>query len=251
MRISGRPCQWRRSPLGASVGRGAMNLIHPLAAFVSLRRSPAAPRQSTSVPRVPLAVLAFLLVWTSAVAYGVLWIWNYKTTPGVASGPPSKWPASSGLRLDGPTLVVTFHPLCTCSQASVSELARLLASVPRRPTVYAVFADVGLRRRDGTASGAIDTSLWERAAAIPGVTTIADPDGGIVKAFGAATSGDVIAYSAAGDLMFHGGLTAARGHEGDSFGRQRLLAVLRGDTPDLRTSPVFGCSLHDTRSDLE
>jgi hypothetical protein len=87
--------------------------------------------------------------------------------------------------------------------------------------------------------------LWRRAAAIPGVIALRDRDGAKAKSFGAETSGDVIAYGNDGRLLFHGGLTAARGHEGDSFGRQRLLAVLRGETPDRRDSPVFGCNLDE------
>jgi hypothetical protein len=156
---------------------------------------------------------------------------------------------------------MALHPLCTCSHATVSELARLLAGVTTRPTVYALFIDLSGRR--DSAPRVRRMPLWERAAAIPGVIPIVDRNGAIAASFGAETSGDVIAYSASGRLLFHGGLTAARGHEGDSFGRQRLLAVLRGDDPDVRTSPVFGCPLNDrtnqvaeqpptgTRSDLE
>ena len=210
-----------------------MGLTDRLAALISSSRATAPPTRGADGPSIYLIV--FVLVWASAVGAGVVWIWDYKMSPGVASGPPASWPESTGLRRSGPTLVMTFHPRCTCSQASVTELARLMASLPQRPTVYALFV----------AARPSVTPLWERAAAIPGVTPIADPDGAIAKAFGAETSGDVIVYSPSGALVFHGGLTAARGHEGDSFGRQRLLAVLRGDTPDRRSSPVFGCPLYD------
>ena len=213
------------------------------------------------VRRIPAQVVVLVAVWAAAVGGGVVWVWNYKTTPGLASGPPAAWPASIQLQPSGPTLVMALHPLCTCSHASVSELARLLAGIEKRPTVYALFIDFS----DGgeRSSRVRHMPLWERAAAIPGVTVVADRGGAIAKAFRAETSGDVIAYSGAGRLLFHGGLTAARGHEGDSFGRQRLLAILRGDAPDSTTSPVFGCPLNDsidqvaerppsgTRSDLQ
>jgi hypothetical protein len=186
------------------------------------------------------ALILVVLAWGAAVVYGSVWIWTYKTTPGTASGPPATWPESAGLPRTGTTLVVALHPLCTCSQATISELARLMASVERRPAVYALFYDYHSGKKRVR-----DSSLWQRAAAIPGVTALADAGGRTASRFGAATSGDVIAYSASGRLLFHGGLTAARGHEGDSFGRQRLLALLRDETPDRNDSPVFGCNLDD------
>ncbi|HKY22068.1 MAG TPA: hypothetical protein VJM31_12705 [Vicinamibacterales bacterium] len=207
-----------------------------------------------SPPRTgrPLSIVHKIIVgvWAVAVFAGMLWIWDYKTIPGRASSPPVAWPESVGLKRSGVTLVMTLHPLCPCSQASVSELARLLGSIQQRPTVYALF--VGLEANDAEATKAArveDASLWQRASAIPGVTAIPDPDGTISRAFAGETSGDVIAYGANGELLYHGGLTAARGHEGDSFGLQRLRAVLRGDTPDLRSSPTFGCPLVDPRKD--
>jgi hypothetical protein len=57
------------------------------------------------------------------------------------------------------------------------------------------------------------------------------------------TSGAVLLYSSDGKLLFQGGITPARGHQGDSFGRQRILALLDGDAPDRRDAPVFGCAL--------
>jgi len=182
-----------------------------------------------------------LSLWIVAVSTSVVWTWHYKTTPGRPSAPPHAWPTSANVRHSGTTLLVALHPLCTCSEATISELARLMASVHDQPTptVYALIYDYHPR------TSIEESSLWRRAAAIPGVIAMRDADGEMARSFGAETSGDVIAYSADGVLLFHGGLTAARGHEGDSFGRQRLLAVLRGNTPDRRDSPVFGCSMNE------
>src|SRR5918996_4610815 len=91
------------------------------------------------VRRMSPGLIFVVLAWAAAVGGGVVWIWNYKTTPGLASGPPATWPASTDFRPSGTTLVMALHPLCTCSHASVSELARLLAGVITRPTVYALF----------------------------------------------------------------------------------------------------------------
>ena len=191
------------------------------------------PRRSFVLPLIVAA-------WTLLVTAAIGWTWHYKTTPGLASTPPAAWPASAELRRSHMTLVVALHPLCTCSEATISELARLVSALDERPTIYALFYDYQPDVRPVST-----TSLWRRAAAIPGLTPLRDRNGAMAKSFGAETSGDVIAYGSDGGLMFHGGVTAARGHEGDSFGRQRLLAVLRGQTPDRRDSPVFGCNLDE------
>jgi hypothetical protein len=59
------------------------------------------------------------------------------------------------------------------------------------------------------------------------------------------TSGAVVLYDAAGKLAFRGGITAARGHEGDSFGRQRIMALLNGAHADRADAPIFGCALEN------
>jgi hypothetical protein len=195
--------------------------------------------------RAPRFVVVLVVLWAASISAAVGWVWHYKTTPGASSQAPDAWPDSTGLRLSGTTLVMTLHPLCTCSQASVTELGRLLSGTSARPTVYALFVDFSPGRTETGVRNVETTSLWHRAASIPGVVPITDPQGSIAKAFGAETSGDVIAYGPDGRLVFHGGLTAARGHEGDSFGRQRLLTLLRGAQPDTAASPVFGCPLHN------
>ena len=72
---------------------------------------------------------------------------------------------------------------------------------------------------------------------------IRDDAGTEAARFRAAASGFVVLYDGDGRLRFAGGLTSSRGHEGDSFGRRRILAVLSGQTPDRDDAPVFGCAL--------
>jgi hypothetical protein len=72
-------------------------------------------------------------------------------------------------------------------------------------------------------------------------------DGGVeARRFGVKTSGTVLLYSALGRLLFHGGITGSRGHEGDNYGITRLAAALRGGAGDTAVpvvSRVFGCAL--------
>ena len=65
------------------------------------------------------------------------------------------------------------------------------------------------------------------------------------SSFAVATSGGVVLYNARGRLLFKGGITAARGHEGDSFGQERIASLLTTGAADRAAAPVFGCALED------
>jgi hypothetical protein len=74
-----------------------------------------------------------------------------------------------------------------------------------------------------------------------------DVEGREARRFCARTSGQALLYDERGRLAFQGGITSARGHEGDSVGKSRLAALLSGGEADGRTSDVFGCGLVDPR----
>jgi hypothetical protein len=88
--------------------------------------------------------------------------------------------------------------------------------------------------------------------AIPGVPSVDDEGGVEAKRFGVATSGHVLLFDRAGRLLFSGGITPARGHEGDSLGRDALIERLAGTRTisGPATSPVFGCPLANPESNL-
>jgi hypothetical protein len=88
-----------------------------------------------------------------------------------------------------------------------------------------------------------DTALRDRAASIPGIRVVTDEAGLEATRFRAAVSGLTLLYDAQGQLRFAGGITQSRGHEGDSFGGRRILAVLAGEAADRQDAPVFGCAL--------
>jgi hypothetical protein len=87
------------------------------------------------------------------------------------------------------------------------------------------------------------TALWQSAASIPGVIVHADPGGAEAALFRAVTSGQLIVYDPSGKLLFRGGITGARGHEGDNVGLARALALITGGRADQNESKVFGCAL--------
>lgn len=188
------------------------------------------------------ALIALVLSWTAVVSLGFAALLRYKTTPGEAANrPPLRWPSQS--RLQAPvaghaTLVLFAHPHCPCTHASVSELARLMASASER-----VSAQVVIVRPSGVGPDWDDTELQRRAAAIPRARVTRDDAGVEASRFHAAVSGFTLLYDADGGLRFAGGITSSRGHEGDSFGRRRVLAALAGETTDRADAPVFGCTL--------
>ena len=179
-------------------------------------------------------------LWVLAIVTGFAFLLRYKNTPSDQGRPPAQWPAASAVPRNprGATLLMFVHPRCPCTQASISELARLL---PATPTGFR--AEVVVAEPEGIPDGWSDTELVRRARAIQGVHVVRDEANREAARFHALASGLVVLYDESGRRLFSGGITPSRGHEGDSFGRRRLLAVLSGRTADRDQSPVFGCAL--------
>lgn len=165
---------------------------------------------------------------------------RYTNTPGREAAAPSRLPQLAALPLssDKPQLLMFVHPRCPCTRASLEELARVLAQSPRPADVRVLFtvpANAGDAWRRG--------GLWDQAAAIPGVQTQTDAGGALAKRFGAVTSGQVLLYAPDGRLLFRGGITGTRGHEGDNPGSDAVLDRLTDSSLPCRRNPVFGCAL--------
>lgn len=180
-----------------------------------------------------------LICWVLCVAGGMAQLERYSAAPGEGAQAPDRWPAGSALELDAerPTLLVFVHPRCPCSRATLSELARLTANRRGRAEVVVSFTIP-----PGHDAAWAATDLWRHARAIPGVRARRDVGGAEARRFGARTSGHALLYGPQGELLFSGGLTASRGHEGDNLGRASLEALLVGE-PAREASPVFGCPL--------
>jgi len=196
-----------------------------------------APFSLRPVRLLPILVLP---VWALTVAAGFATLLAYEAAPGSSGAPPRDWPAGSRLRpaTDRPTLVLFAHPQCPCTRASVAELAAIMTRCPDRTAAFVYFF-----RPAGKPPEWCDTDLWREATRIPGVEVAADVDGREAAAFGVETSGHVLLFDRAGRLRFGGGITASRGHEGDNPGRAAVVAVLTGVTPEVRSTPVFGCPI--------
>src|SRR4029077_14987733 len=121
-----------------------------------------------------------------AAAAGLAVLWKYDNAPGEAASAPARWPAASLLAhsADRPTLILLAHPQCSCTPASLAELAEVLARARTRPRTYVLFL-----KPEGFANEWVETDLWKTAASMPGVTLVRDEDGREARRFGSATSG--------------------------------------------------------------
>jgi hypothetical protein len=173
---------------------------------------------------------------------------SYELTPALPAQAVQRWPdATQFVRNSSrPTLLVFLHPECPCSRATLAELDRLLT--PRRDKVGVELVFV---RPAGLEAGWERTDLWSTAQRISGAKVTCDPDGVETRRFGARTSGETMLFTATGRLLYDGGITGSRGHEGDNPGRDTLAALIDGGGNSFHHAPVFGCALFDEYSAAE
>jgi hypothetical protein len=184
--------------------------------------------------------LAIVALWAIAVAAGMGMLWRYKNTPGEGASAPVLWPTGTGFvrARDRMTLVLFAHPRCTCTRATLTELAWLIDH-----NRAAVSVQVAFMQPPGVDEDWVQSDTYRRVGEMHGVARVIDHGGAEARRFGAATSGQALLYDASGRLLFSGGLTGSRGHPGDNLGRARVAALLRNERPDRPGSSVFGCEL--------
>jgi len=195
---------------------------------------------------------ATAVVWAIAAVGVWMWTTRYQFTAYLDDEASQVvcWPKGTGLELaqDRPTLLFFMHPRCPCTRASVRELERTLlsAGLPegKRPKCIIVAS------LPPTASPEWrDTATIRRASNLPEGEIVWDINGVETKLFGATTSGAVHLFGSDQQLLFAGGVTSSRGHEGDNVGSELLYHLLtEGQFAEDRlarweSTPVFGCRL--------
>jgi hypothetical protein len=197
-------------------------------------------RSTNSVAILGLAGIA----WAMAAGAGFLFLETYRATPGEHGDPPRRTPVHSRLELDPvrANLVLLAHPRCPCTRASLAELERIITRCRGSVTAHVLFLRPGQAPEDWE-----KTDLWRTAAAIPDVRVLADEEGVEAVRFGINTSGHTLLYDAAGRLLFSGGITGSRGHQGDNPGSNSVISLLTGGRADRARTAVFGCPLFDPR----
>jgi hypothetical protein len=183
------------------------------------------------------------VLWIGVSCGGLAMLAEYANSPGPAPRAPQEWPIDAGIDLSkqGDTLILFAHPRCPCTRASIGELAKIVSRFQGIVTTWVVFF-----KPSESDESWDQTDLRSSAAAIPGVHVISDQGGVVARRFHATTSGETVLYNDRGELLFCGGITLARGHAGDNAGRSAIEACLRGNLPDVRQTPVFGCLIADS-----
>ena len=186
------------------------------------------------------------VIWLMTMGVGIKMLWDYAASEGEAATPPDRWPAACRIQpaSDCATLVLLAHPHCPCTRATIRELALLMAKCKGKVIAYVAFY-----KPAGFADEWERTDLWDAASEIPGVSVLCDEDGSLASCFKASTSGQALLYDSKGELMFAGGITAARGHSGDNFGSAAVVSLVTKQTTEQVGTPVYGCPLFDRHSE--
>lgn len=149
------------------------------------------------------------------------------------------WPEFlAGVAPEGQCVVLFYHPHCPCTRATVRSLERMASRCSSRMKwiAYAYCPE-------NEADSWIDTATTRRLREAIRAEVRVDRGGQACVGFGARTSGHIAAYDASGRLLFSGGITPSRGHEGDCIAAATLVRCLGGEETFQRAWPVFGCQI--------
>lgn len=184
---------------------------------------------------------ALALLWGALLIAANLLLFRYQGTAGEPALAPALWPTQSGMPLDShqATLLMFVHPSCECTESSLRELCRLLPQTRRPLAVYLVVS-----LAPGMDQEWITLSTLKTLQRSPGVHVVMDRGLLETDRFGVRTSGDVLLYSAQCRLLFSGGITPSRAHEGSARGQRLLLEAIQNGSA-ARQTQVFGCPLHN------
>ncbi|MBX3404089.1 MAG: hypothetical protein KF699_11825 [Phycisphaeraceae bacterium] len=182
---------------------------------------------------------ALVCAWLGSIAAGIGTMARFDWTPGSAGPAPRTWPPACAIKHDfnRPTLVVAIHPRCPCSAATLTQVEALAERHAAECRLIVLMLAPSVDDPAWT-----NAPAWRAARSIAGVEVVADALGGIAGAFGARTSGHAVLFGRDGRLMFSGGLTLSRAHEGVGPGAAAVDVLIRGGEA-ANSAPVFGCAL--------
>lgn len=194
----------------------------------------------------PKIILWAAGVWMALSVIGLAGISMYEHTQGQAAKAPAAWPHNLSLpRGSQYTLVMSIHPQCPCTRATLQELA---IAITRCPTLH---TDLLFIKPRGAHDYWVKSDLWATAASFPRTQLFTDDDGKMSSILGARTSGHAFLYDPSGRLVYSGGITESRGHAGDNAGLSAIVSLANNakrSDQNLGTAKVFGCSLFASAS---
>ena len=195
---------------------------------------------------LPSGVHSLVFIWCTSIAIGFAFLFAHDSKPGLQFASPSLWP--SDVEFDRPmdvsTLLIFVHPQCPCTFASLAELERVVGQSGSSLETIVILNAPAEKLEEW-----MQTAVANRAKGISGAKIVVDGDGKLSAKFRVTVSGQCLLYSPNGQLLFQGGLTASRGHEGESLGQSILIHMIAHPEPDalsnqqVREVPVYGCEL--------
>ncbi len=192
-------------------------------------------------------IIVASVIWLSCIAAFIPSLLDHMAKPGAnAVLNLETWPSISPISPaeDGQTLLLFAHPQCPCTLATLAELERLLV-YPIPTQFHAILVlPVPEDHAHNQATATNHSAVLNYASQIPGLTVTIDNEAEITRAFGIRTSGHCLLYGKDKTLLYSGGLTPLRGHEGPCEGNIALSQCLIGKIPASRYAPVFGCALY-------
>ena len=183
-------------------------------------------------------------VWLALIAGGIWVSLEYEKTPSKVVKPAALSNPLPEILVDNAKefrLVVFAHPKCPCTKATLSELARFLTKNGNVSSQVFFIVPAGLKESWA------QTETFAFASHIPEVEVKIDYDGALAKTFGADASGECFLLDRKAKVLFHGGITLARGHEGDNIGLDQLTAIVQRKSDITATNVVYGCGLFDSK----
>lgn len=179
-----------------------------------------------------------VVIWTVAVGIGMVWILDYTARPGRSAISPFELKDKNLInpQTNSPKLLIFLHPHCPCGRATLAELARLPARNDNLDVIVFFYLPSDQPQEW------VESDIWHQAQAISNIKVkiIGDTE---IKQFGAITSGQTLLYDNRRKLIFSGGITPGRGHEGRNAGIETIEKYLRTGKTDFTETPVYGCIL--------
>lgn len=185
--------------------------------------------------------LILIFIWAVALFSIVFKFTFYTSAAGPVGELAQKLPNSIVANPHSYNMYVILHPECACSQATLSEIERIQARTNNQIKIHLVF--VKLKQTEHHEN----SKLFARASSLSDMSVLVD-SGEIAKSLGALTSGQVLLYNPSNDLVFAGGVTQARGHEGPNDGAESIVNIVSSKGSLIIQTPVYGCHLFSEKN---
>ncbi|HMO15865.1 MAG TPA: hypothetical protein PKD64_17535 [Pirellulaceae bacterium] len=136
------------------------------------------------------------------------------------------------------TLFLFYHPHCTCTSATISELHDMMGHMAS-PIPVVAFAFVP----ESEEASWIETRATRSLRRLPRIEIQLDRLGNFAELLGVSTSGCILLIDREGNEQFRGGITAARGHIGPCISQSDLMRACAERASQRNEWPTFGCQL--------